>query len=358
MAAVGRILLIILVIAVIAVGAGFFLLPNTASRTQTLEIERPAESVFARLASTPAGSEIAQGVTVTEVVSAENNVVTANVAYADGATGKVTYTVTPNGEAASQVRVRLEQDLGANPVARFTAIGGGPVSPLIDTATANITADLDKLTTNSFAGLQYSVVEVQPQPFFYIQNCSPTDSEAVKSVVTDSLIALRPIMARHNLRIAGPPIALEPRVETNEYCYRIGYPYTGTPPRVLAVGSAGTTPGGTALRVVYTGSEEEVWNQVYNPMDALLVAAHLDDPATNTDDWANYEVYHDDPTQAGGSRNREIFYVANGDISAITRILPPTEPAPVAQPAEAVPAAAEAAPETPAAPPEPADATP
>ncbi len=358
MAAVGRILLIILVIAVIAVGAGFFLLPNTASRTQTLEIERPAESVFARLASTPAGSEIAQGVTVTEVVSAENNVVTANVAYADGATGKVTYTVTPNGEAASQVRVRLEQDLGANPVARFTAIGGGPVSPLIDTATANITADLDKLTTNSFAGLQYSVVEVQPQPFFYIQNCSPTDSEAVKSVVTDSLIALRPIMARHNLRIAGPPIALEPRVETNEYCYRIGYPYTGTPPRVLAVGSAGTTPGGTALRVVYTGSEEEVWNQVYNPMDALLVAAHLDDPATNTDDWANYEVYHDDPTQAGGSRNREIFYVANGDISAITRILPPTEPAPVAQPAEAAPAAAEAAPETPAAPPEPADATP
>ena len=358
MAAVGRILLIILVIAVIAVGAGFFLLPNTASRTQTLEIERPAESVFARLASTPAGSEIAQGVTVTEVVSAENNVVTANVAYADGATGKVTYTVTPNGEAASQVRVRLEQDLGANPVARFTAIGGGPVSPLIDTATANITADLDKLTPNSFAGLQYSVVEVQPQPFFYIQNCSPTDSEAVKSVVTDSLIALRPIMARHNLRIAGPPIALEPRVETNEYCYRIGYPYTGTPPRVLAVGSAGTTPGGTALRVVYTGSEEDVWTQVYNPMDALLVAAHLDDPATNTDDWANYEVYHDDPTQAGGSRNREIFYVANGDISAITRILPPTEPAPVTQPAEAAPAAAEAAPETPAAPPEPADATP
>lgn len=354
MAAVGRILLIVLVIVVIAVGAGFFLLPNTASRTQTLEIERPAASVFARLASTPAGTTIADGVTVTEVVSAENNVVTANVAYADGASGQVTYTVTPNGDAASQVRVRLAQNLGSNPIARFTAIGGGPVSPLIDTAAANITADLGKLTTSNFSGLQYSVVEVQPQPFFYIQNCSPTDAEAVKSVVTDSLLALRPIMARHNLRIAGPPIALEPRVETNEYCYRIGYPYTGTPPRVLAVGAAGTTPGGTALRVVYTGTEEEVWNQVYNPMDALLVAAHLDDPATNTDDWANYEVYHDDPTQPGGSRNREIFYVANGDISALTRILPPSEPAPVAQPAaETAPAATPEA--TPA--PTPAPAT-
>jgi hypothetical protein len=352
MAAVGRIILIIVIVLAVAIGAGFFLLPNTASRTQTLEVARPAESVFARLASTPAGTAIAEGVTVTEIVSAEDNVVTANVAYADGATGKVVYTVTPNGDAASQVRVRLEQDLGSNPVARFTAIGGGPVSPLIEAASASVSQDLDKLSENSFAGLQYSVVEVQPQPFFYIQNCSPTDPEAVKSVVTDSLLALRPIMARHNLNIAGPPIALEPRVETNEYCYRIGYPYTGTPPRVLAVGSAGTTPAGTALRMVYTGTEEEVWNQIYDPMDALLVAAHLDDPATNTDDWANYEVYHDDPAQAGGSRNREIFYVANGDISALTNILPPTEPAPIAQPAEAAPAAST---ETPA--PTPAPAT-
>ena len=221
-------------------------------------------------------------------------------------------------------------------------------------ATATVSADLDKLSESSFSGLQYSVVEVQPQPFFYIQNCSPTDAEAVKSVVTDSLLALQPIMRRHNLRVAGPPIAYEPRVETNEYCYRIGYPYTGTPPRVLAVGAAGTLPGGTALRVVYTGTEEDVWNQVYHPLDALLVAAHLDDPATNQDDWANYEVYHDDPTQDGGSRNREVFYVANGDITALRTILPPTAPAPVAQPAAADPAAAPAT--TPV--PEPATATP
>jgi hypothetical protein len=186
MAAVGRIILIIVVVLVIAVGAGFFLLPNTASRTQTLDVERPAQSVFARLASTPAGTQIAEGVTVTEVVTAEDNIVTANVAYADGAVGKVTYTVTPNGEAASQVRVRLEQDLGANPVARFTAIGGGPVAPLIEAASASVSQDLSLLRESSFAGLQYSVVEVQPQPFFYIQNCSPTDAEAVKSVVTDS----------------------------------------------------------------------------------------------------------------------------------------------------------------------------
>ena len=364
MAAVGRIILIIVVILVIIVGAGFFLLPNSASRSQTLTVDRPAESVFARLASTPVGAQIADGVTITEVVSAEDNTVVANLTYADGATGKVTYTVSPEGEAASRVRVRLERDLGANPLARFTAIGGGPVTPLIGAAATSVSEDLGKLSQASFAGLQYSVVELQPQPFFYIQNCSPTDAEAVKSVVADSLIALRPIMARHNLRIAGPPIALEPRVESNEYCYRIGYPYTGTPPRVLAVGAAGTTPGGTALRMVYTGTEENVWAQVYDPMDALLVAAHLDDPSTNSDDWANFEVYHDDPTQPGGSRNREIFYVANGDISALTRILPPAaelpSPQPAAEPAatEAPASAPDAAPETSAPAEQPAEATP
>jgi hypothetical protein len=347
MGAVGRILLIIVVIVVVAAGAGYFLLPNAASRTETITVERPAPAVFARLASTPAGAALGQGVTLTEITSAENNTVVGNVAYADGATGRVTYTVAPDGEGSS-VQVRLEQDLGANPVARFTAIGGGPVSPLIEGAAAAVTADLNVLPNTNFEGLQYSVVQVEERPFFYIQNCSPTDAEAVKSVITDSLLALRPIMARHNLTIAGPPIAYEPRVENNEYCYRIGYPYTGTPPRVLAVGSAGTIPGGTQLRMVYTGTEEQVWEQIYNPMDALLAAAHLDDPGTNADDWANYEVYNDDPTQAGGSRNREIYYVAPGDITALTRIVPPS--------ANVQAPAATATPETPSAATPPASA--
>lgn len=341
MGAVGRILLIIVVILVVAVGAGYFLLPNAASRTETINVERPAPTVFARLASTPAGTVLGQGVTLTEITSAADNTVVGNVAYADGATGRVTYTVAPDGEGAT-VQVRLEQDLGANPVARFTAIGGGPVAPLIGAATAAVTADLNVLPNTSFEGLQYTLVQTEERPFFYIQNCSPTDAEAVKSVVADSLLALRPIMARHNLTISGPPIAYEPRVENSEYCYRIGYPYTGRAPRVLAVGAAGTLPGGQALHVSYTGTEEQVWALVYNPMDALLAAAHLDDPSTNADDWANYEVYNDDPAQAGGSRNRDIYYVVQGDVTALTRILPPSA-------ASAAPAAAPAAPETPAA---------
>ena len=82
----------------VAAGAFIFFVPPVASRTETFTIERPAASVFARLASTPAGTQIAEGVTVSEVTRAENNVVEATVAYPEGATGRATYTVTPEGE--------------------------------------------------------------------------------------------------------------------------------------------------------------------------------------------------------------------------------------------------------------------
>jgi hypothetical protein len=143
-------------------------------------------------------------------------------------------------------------------------------------------------------------------------------------------------------------------VVSGQYCYQVGYPYAGRQPRALLIGQTGQTPSGQALRVVYTGSEEDVLAQVYDPMDALLAAAHLDDPATTEDDWTTYEVYNDDATQEGGSRNREIYYVVQGDVTALTRLLAPTE-------AAAVPAAApEAAPaaEAPATATEPAPATP
>jgi hypothetical protein len=340
MGAVGRIILIIVVVLAVAAGITFFVLPGTSSRTETITVERPAASVFARLASTPAGTPIAEGVTLTEITSAENNRVVGNVAYGEGETGRVTYVVTPEAEGSS-VEIRLEQNVGLNPLDRFQAMSGARVEPFLQPTVAAITADLTALPTAEFTGLQYNVVQVTAEPFFFIQNCAPTDAEAVESVVAQSLLALRPIMTRLNLAIAGEPVAVEPRVEENQYCYRIGYPYTGTPPRVLAVGTAGQTPAGTALRVVYTGTEENVLAEVYDRMDALLAAAHLDDPATTDDDWTTFEVYHDDPLQPGGSRNREIFYVAEGDIAALTRIAPPSEPVavPSAAPAEATEAA-------------------
>ena len=345
MGAIGRILLIIVVIAVIAVGAAFFLLPNTASRTESFTVERPPASVFARLASTPPGTAIAEGVTQNAIISAENNVVVAEVAYADGSVGQATYTVSPEGDG-SRVQLKLEENLGANPLDRVQALTGGEVGPLAEAAASAVTADLASLPAASFVGLPYDVVQLDARPFFYIQNCSPTDAAAIEDVVAQSLLAIRPIMARQRLVEAGRPTAVEPRVENNQYCYQIGLPYTGTPPRVLAVGTAGQTPGGTMLHMAYAGTEENVVPEVYDRMDALLAAARLDDPSTQADDWTTFEVYNDDPTQPGGSRNRDIYYVTQGDISGLTAIASPSAPAavaPAAAPAAADPAAAPAA---------------
>jgi len=365
MAAVGRILLIILVILVIAVGAGFFLLPNTASKTESISVSSPAPTVLARLASTPAGTQLAEGVTLTEVTSTEGDTVVGTVAYADQGVGRVTYTVTPEGEG-SNVRMRLEKDLGSNPVARFTAIGGGPVTPVMEAAVATVTGDLTSLPNATFEGLAYVVEQVAAQPFFYVENCSDTSAESITSIIQQATEAIPPIMRTTGLTPTGPLMAVEPRVVGGQYCYQVGYPYRGRTPRALLIGKVGQTPSGTVLRLRYDGEEAGVMPQVYNRVDALLAAARVDDPATSEDDWTTYEIYNDDPTQAGGSRSRDVFYVAQGDITPVTNLVAPASalpaPAPTA-PAAAEPAATpEAAPETPAATPaetpEPAPATP
>jgi hypothetical protein len=369
MGGVVRILLIVVVIVALLAGAAFFLLPHSASRSQTLTIERPAPSVLARLASTPPNTQIAEGITLAEAATVEGDTVTAPITFADGTTGRVVYQVTPEGEG-SQVVVRVEQDLGANPIVRLQGLTGGEVGPLVEAAATAVTADLTALPSTSFEGLQYSVVQVAPQPFFYVENCSSSDAESVVAIITQAVDVIPAVMRRAGLTPAGPLMAVEPRVVEGQYCYQVGYPYTGRQPRALLVGRTGETPSGTMLRVVYTGTEDDVIEQVYDPMDALLAAAHLDDPSTGDDDWVTYEVYHDDPTQAGGSRNREIFYVSQGDIAALTRIQPAVEAAPVptatpeaatesATPEAAAPEAAPTAtPEAAPATPEPAPVTP
>jgi hypothetical protein len=357
---VGRIIGIIVVLVLVAAGAGYFLVPPVASRSQTVEIERPAQTVLARLASTPQGTVITEGVTVAAAATAEGDTVTAPVTFADGGEGRIVYTVTPAGEG-SRVEVKLEQDLGSNPLDRVQIITGGDVAPLIAAAATSVSTDLTALPNATWDGLTYVVEEVTARPFFYVENCSDTSAESITSIINQATAAIPAVMRSNNLQTAGELTAVEPRVVSNQYCYQVGYPYSGRTPRALLIGKVGQTPAGQVLRVNYTGTEADVVAQVYDRFDALLGAAHLDNPATREDDWITYEVYHDDATQAGGSRNRDIYYVvpAGVDISAVTTLAPPAQslaPAP-AQPADATATPPAGAPATPA-PATPAPATP
>lgn len=332
----GRLIGFIVVLVLVVAGAGYFFVPPVASRSQTVDVARPAATVLARLASTPANTVITEGVTVSGSATAEGDTVTAPVTYADGAEGRIVYTVTPNGDG-SRVQVRLEQNLGSNPMDRIGIITGGDVAPLIAAAATSASADLGALPNATFDGLVYVVEEVQARPFFYVENCSDTSPESITSIITQATAAIPAVMRSNNLQTAGELMAVEPAVVSNQYCYQIGYPYSGRTPRALLIGKTGNTPAGQVLRMHYTGTEADVVPQVYDRLDALLGAAHLDNPATREDDWITYEVYHDDPTQPGGSRNRDIYYVVpqGVDISAATSIVAPAQALPAATPAEA-----------------------
>lgn len=348
MGGIVRILLIVVAVVAIVLGVSIFALPSRAAKTETVEIARPAASVIARLSTMPAGTPVSDGVTQT-VTGTEDNVVRADLTFPDGQTGRATYTVTPAGEG-SQVEVKIESPLGLNPIERVQGLSGAPAEPYLAAAVAAVTTDLNALPAQAFTGLAYEITTVEAQPFFFVQNCSPQDAAAIKDVVAQSLLALRPLMRRHNLTEAGYPLAVETSWENNQYCFQIGLPYTGTPPRVLAVGTAGQSPAGQVIRVRYEGPEENVI-PTYDQMEALIASARLEQ-------GRSFEVYYDDPTNDTGSVRRDIYYLITGDASALTRVAPTAaQPAAIQAYGAAQPAAAAPAP-APAATPEAAPATP
>jgi hypothetical protein len=339
-------------------GGSLFLLPQSAAKSQTIEVDKSAPSVLARLASAPANAPIGEGglVTQTAVHPAANNVVTADVKFSDGGLGHATYTVTPAGEG-SKVDVKLERTLNYyNPVERYQGGGGEPVAAAAAKFFPAVSADLadPKIEGKSYDGLVYSVEQVTAKPFIFNANCSPVDPAEIREAAAQSLAVLRPLLARYKLVQDGPPIAVETAWDDAEhpkqYCFQIGFAFTGEPPRIYAGGQVGQTPAGSVMRVHYEGPEENVL-PTYDRMELAMWAAHVS--------WGrSFEVYHDDPEKPGGSVTRDIYYLLTGDASALARVVPSAPAAaaaPAAAPAAAAPAAAPAA-EAPA--PAPASAAP
>lgn len=342
MRGIGRAILIILVV-VIAVGAAgyFFFLPKDYRTTREITVARPVEQVYAYIAATPPGQPLVDGVTVTQITSDDPTarVVTANVQYEGGDEGTARITVAP-AEGGSLVTVALDRPVGANPVDRVTALFNNELEPVAEATSVSLTDTLNGLSDHPITGLAYEIVQIEGRPFYYNQNCGPNDPAAIKQAVTISLRTLRTAMAEHRLTIAGPPIAVETEWNEaeNRYCYQIGYPFSGTPPRQTVIGTVGTTPAGQAMRVHYTGTEEDVI-PVYDQMEALEQVARLEF-------GQSFEIYYDDPNQTTGSINRDIYYIiTSGDASRLVQVAPSS--APVPPPEFSVQAAAPASSEAP-----------
>jgi effector-binding domain-containing protein len=234
--------------------------------------------------------------------------------------------------------VTLEKPLGGSPMDRLGGITGAPVAPILDSAATQLKSDAATLKPEPFTGLSYEIVQLSPKPFLYIEGQVPQDPAAIEEAVAQSLLIVNPIMARNGLKAAGAPIAVETAWKDGQYAFQAGLPYEGTKPRILIGVKAGETPSGQAIKVVYQGSEDQIL-PTYDKMEALIAAGRLTQ-------GESFEVYNDDPTQKGGSVNREIYYLVTGDTSQLAKIAPPAAPAPAAAPVASVAASAAPSPST------------
>jgi effector-binding domain-containing protein len=330
-----NLLLLVVVLVVGAFVAGFFLLPPEAKKEAEFTIDRPASAVYANLASAPANYALAEGVTQTVTSSQAPGTVEADVVFANNKKARVVYNITGQG-ASSVIKAQLKHALGMNPLDRLQGMSGAHLAPVLAAAETKAKADSSALPQTDFSGLSYVVEQVAPRNFLYIEAATPTAAEGIKEGIRQALRIVRQSLASNNLAPAGNPIAIETAWQEGQaYSFQAGIPYTGPAPTLLIGVKNGQTPAGSAIKVKFYGTEEQII-PVYDQIEALIAAARLKRSGPS------FEVFLDDPDSATGSQTREIYHIVEGDTAALARVAPPA-------PAAAAPAVAPA-PVTPATP--------
>jgi effector-binding domain-containing protein len=326
MKALGKLLGIVLLLVIVGGGAAFFLLPKAATKSETVAIPKPAATVYALLANTPAsGATIGDGVTAKLKAVTPPDTVVFDVLYKDGTQGEATYKVVADGDKGSKVTLTLKKPVSDAPAERISALTGAPAEPFLTAATAQLKTDAGQLNGEPLTGLAYEIVHVDPQGFIYAEGESAQDAAEIKAAVAQLLSTVDGLIKSTGLQKQGAPIAVETAWKEDKYEFNAGWRVSGTPPKIyLKSVHSGQSPSGTAMKVLYKGSEENVI-PTYDKMEDLVRAAHLKL-------GESFEVYNDDPTKPGGSVDREIYYLIEGEAAdvqaALSKILPATAAAP------------------------------
>jgi hypothetical protein len=341
-----QILIAIVAIVVVALGAGYFVLPKEARVERSVQIPRPAASVYALLASTKAGSSFATG---TQTITAEglDKPVKTVIALDEKTSLDAAYTLTNSGEGV-KVSLKAVALLGSSPIARIQgALGGGATGKVLDAGLQALSEEAGKLPPADFGSLKFEVVDVAGKPFLYLDAETPNDAGSIKEGVSQATKFIQTMLVANSLKPDGSPIAVETKWDeaNKKYAFLAGQPYTGAQPKLLIGVKSGQTPSGTAVKVLYEGSEDQVL-PIYDQIEAAIAATRGEKAGPS------FEVYLDDPTQSGGSVKRHIYQIVKGDLTTLKALSTPgatmTSVAPT-EPASAAPAApAETTPVAPA----------
>jgi len=330
-------------------GAYYVATPSKVEKEVTFTIERPLATVYARLASTPGQTPVVDGVTQTVTALDTRKTVESDVTFLGNKRADVTYTLTGDGKNTS-VKIFVRHDLGLNPAERLGKERDDQIATILASLQTWVNAEAAATRTTDFSDLRYEIVTRTAQPYLYLEGSTTKGAGQITDGARQATAILKTVFASNNLALTNP-IAVETAWTGDTYGFNFGMPYSGQRPAVLIGVKAGETPAGQAIKVHYTGSEDTIVTAVYDKVDAPIAATRLTE-------GTNFEIYLDDPTQPGGSRNREIYYIVTGDTEKVTTYAPPAAvgatPAPAAvEPSSVTPEPAPApapATETPAAP--------
>lgn len=303
--------------AVALVGAGggalYVATPSKVEKEVTFTVDRPLATVYAMLASAPGESAVVDGVTQTVTALDLRKTVESDVTFLTNKRADVTYTLSA-ADKATNVVLHVRHDLGLNPAERVSKERNDQVGTIATSLQSWVLAEAAKTKTTDFSDLSYEVVTRTAQPYLYLEGSTTKGAGQITDGARQATAILKTVFASNNLALTNP-IAIETAWTGDTYGFNFGMPYQGQRPAVLIGVKAGETPSGTAIKVNYTGSEDVIVANVYDKIDALIAATRLTE-------GQNFEVYLDDPTVAGGSRNREIYYIVTGDTDGLQKYAP------------------------------------
>lgn len=305
---------------------------DTVTVERTAEVTRPAAAAFTYLATTPSNAPFGEGTIA--VTGAEGLVVRADLTVGE-TTVPVEFTVA-SAAAGATVTAVATRDVSGDLFARF---GGSEFGEALDAGLAAFKTELEALaeTDADFGDLKFDVVDVTAKPFLYVTGEMDNDPATIKLGVMRAVGFVDTALRDNNLTPDSPPIAVETSWDeaNKRYAFQAGRAYQGARPDFIINFNTGTTPAGTAIRVIYEGPEDQVL-PTYEKVESLIQAGRLQFSTPRS-----YEVYLDDPTQPGGSVRREIFHLVQGDARRLEAIFPNARPAalPASAPAAAAPSA-------------------
>lgn len=137
--------------------------------------------------------------------------------------------------------------------------------------------------------MKVETVKLQPQPMLYLTRRSTMDPATIGQTMGEMFAAMGGFIGERHPPVSGPPMAIYRDHAADGMTIDLGFPVAGAG-TAMAGGEvkAGTTPGGTALKVVHRGPYDRL-RDTYGELEAHFAKEGIPMPARS------WEVYLNEP---------------------------------------------------------------